>query len=505
MGGIIIFILIIISSINFFQNDVKVALLISSVFILAICGIADDILIISLTKKFFLQSVSIILLLLYISGSFNSISLFFVHLSYPFDFILLFLFCLGVINAINFMDGLDGLANGFGILCFSCFFLLGLSDKNILVLVISTASLGALSGFLKYNTYPADVFLGDTGALTIAFFLLVCGLLFGIHPEKNMLDLTPILILLGLPVIDTLRVITLRLINRKSPFVADNLHLHYILKGLNINHKTVVFVLLTYSLLFIITTIIYSQYSNVWGAVLFFVIAFTLLLFPKLITLSGIFSGLDLFKEKTAQVYNIINPKLKNVFLQLSLFLSVVVVVSSFSFRIHYDLKLVDLLLVFEVLLVVIALFRYYSNKRLHGFYLFINLIVFFEITNYSRPALSAWLPPSVHCYQIVNISTILLVLMISYFYIFRKHISDPDLPFFTGFDLVIFSIILFSLIGQYLVKNSMISISGRNFFMSYVFYLLYKIYVRMDFRFSPVLFFTSFIINIIILGHAYF
>jgi UDP-GlcNAc:undecaprenyl-phosphate/decaprenyl-phosphate GlcNAc-1-phosphate transferase len=505
MGGIIILVLILISSVNYFPIDAKMALFISSVFVLAICGIADDILNINYTKKFILQSVSIILLLLFISGSFNSSSLFFVHLTYPFDFILLFVFCLGVINAINFMDGLDGLVSGFGVLCFFCLFLLGLEANKILVLVISAASLGALSGFLKYNTFPAKIFLGDTGSYIIAFFLLVCGLLFGIHPEKNMLDLTPILILLGVPVIDAIRVITMRLVKRKNVFLADNFHLHFLLIGKNIKHKSVVFVLHIFSLLFIITAIVYSQYSNVWGTVLFFVLAVTLLLFPKLISISGIFSGMVLFRQKTEQVYKIISPKLKQVFLLLSLFISFLVVVLTFSYRIHFDLRIVNLLLVFEVLLGVLALYRYHSTKILHGLYLFLNLVIFFEITNYSLPAISAWLPQSVNYFQIVNIAIILLVLMIGYFYIFRTQISKPQVTFFTGLDLVIFSIILISLIGQYLMRNSIITISGRNFFISFLFYLLYKIYDRLDFRFSSILFFSPFIINIIILGHAYF
>ena len=503
MGGVIILILILISSVNYIQRDGKMTLFISSAFILSICGIADDILILDYAKKFFLQSVSIILLLLFISGPFNSTSLFFVHLSHPFDFILLFLFCLGVVNAMNFLDGLDGLVSGFGVLCFFSLFLLGLGVNNILVLVISVASLGALSGFLKYNTFPAEIFLGDTGSLTIAFFLLVCGLLFGIHPEKNMLDLTPILILLGLPIIDTLRVITLRLIRGERIFFADNLHLHHLLIGQNIRHKTVVFLLLIFSLLFMITAIIYSQYSDWWGTVLFFVVAVTLLLFPKLISLSGILPGMVLFKQKTAQVYRIMSPKLQKVFLPLSLFIAFVVIVSTFSYRIHSDLKIVNLLLICEVLFCGVALYMYNHTKRLYSFYIIINLIVFFAITNYSLPALSAWLPPSVHCYHIVNIAITLLVFIVSYFFIFRRQIFQSNVVFFTGLDLVILSFILFSLTGPYLVKDGLIPISGRNLFIPYLFYLLYKIYDLLDFRFSPVLFFTSFIINILILGHA--
>ena len=366
------------------------------------------------------------------------------------------------------MDGLDGLVTGFGVLCFFCLFLLGLSDNNILVLVISAASLGALSGFLKYNTFPAIIFLGDTGSYITAFFLLVCGLLFGIHPEQNMLDLTPILILLGLPIIDTLRVITLRLINRKNVFVADNLHLHYLLIGKNIKHKSVVFVLQVFSILFVSAAIVYSQYSNVLGTVLFFVLAVILLFFSKLISITDILQRMVLFRQKTDRIYRILSPKLKEVFFWSSLFLSFLVVALTFSYRPHIDIKIVNLLLVFEVLLGILALYRYHSTKILHGFYLFINLAIFFEINNYSLPAISAWLPPSVHCFQIVNIATILLVLMISYFYIFRIQISKPPVTFFTGLDLAILSIILISLIGQYLMKNSIIMISGRNFFISY-------------------------------------
>lgn len=142
----------------------------------------------------------------------------------------------GVINAINLIDGLDGLAGGVSAIALTAFMVLGYHDGNVKVIMICAALLGALLGFLKYNFFPARIFMGDTGSLTVGFVLAFAALYLTQAPEARIPPVTP-LIVLGLPIIDTVWVMSSRLLRRQSPFSPDMTHVHHKFLSLGLEHR----------------------------------------------------------------------------------------------------------------------------------------------------------------------------------------------------------------------------------------------------------------------------
>lgn len=161
-------------------------------------------------------------------GSFGRIEL--GLLSIPFTYIGI----IGITNAINLLDGLDGLAGGVSLLAFLFMGLAATLAGDMMVAVICFAYVGALGAFLLYNFPKARIFMGDTGSLFLGFSLAVTALLLTQDPKSSVDSMFPVLVLL-IPIFDTLRVLFVRLLNGKSPFLADNLHLHYLIVQQNIS------------------------------------------------------------------------------------------------------------------------------------------------------------------------------------------------------------------------------------------------------------------------------
>ena len=155
------------------------------------------------------------------------------------------IFCMvGVINALNMADGLDGLAAG--ISAIGCIFLAGfawISGQEFYFLVVIVL-LGSVSGFLYYNRHPASIFMGDTGSLVLGYLLsAVCILLVQDQTLNNTVLPISMATVLGLPIVDAMVVMTVRMLHLKNPFSPDNTHLHHRLIALCFNHQQTVLVI----------------------------------------------------------------------------------------------------------------------------------------------------------------------------------------------------------------------------------------------------------------------
>lgn len=150
----------------------------------------------------------------------------------------------GITNAFNLLDGIDGLAGGIGVINS---FVLGVLLWNIHVYdyAILAFILGAaLFAFLQYNFNPAKIFMGDTGSLVVGFLLVVLAvkaIQVNAHLQIATLSIPNIVVLassvLLVPVYDTVRVFTKRVLNKKSPFSADSTHLHHRFLKIGFNHR----------------------------------------------------------------------------------------------------------------------------------------------------------------------------------------------------------------------------------------------------------------------------
>lgn len=133
----------------------------------------------------------------------------------------------GIINAINLIDGLNGLACGLTSIAFLSFAILASISGNDTVFFLSIANLGATLGLFKYNYPKARIFMGDSGSLYLGFSLAMLSIMITQGPVA--VDPMLPVIILGIPIIDTLRVMGVRMKNKKHPFRADKTHLHHLM------------------------------------------------------------------------------------------------------------------------------------------------------------------------------------------------------------------------------------------------------------------------------------
>jgi len=141
----------------------------------------------------------------------------------------------GITNAINLLDGLDGLAGGVSLLCAVSLALLAADSGSSNLFIASVAMIGAVLGFLRYNTYPAQIFMGDCGSQFLGYMVACLAILLTQTQEAVLSRSLPIL-LLGLPVLDTLTVMIRRIAAGNSPFSPDRTHIHHRLLSLGLSH-----------------------------------------------------------------------------------------------------------------------------------------------------------------------------------------------------------------------------------------------------------------------------
>lgn len=149
--------------------------------------------------------------------------------------LLTIIFLIGVSNAVNLTDGLDGLAGGLSFLTLSGIAYLAYLSSDSTVLMLTVPFLGALLGFLRYNTYPARIFMGDGGSQLLGFIMGVLVILLT-DSVRGPFSPTLSLFLLGLPFLDTLGVTGQRLAEGRSPFVGDRAHVHHKLLRVGLTH-----------------------------------------------------------------------------------------------------------------------------------------------------------------------------------------------------------------------------------------------------------------------------
>lgn len=145
------------------------------------------------------------------------------------------LFLLGVTNAINLSDGLDGLAAGTSLITLSAIAWLAYRAGGLQLALLALSVMGGICGFLRYNNYPAVVFMGDTGSQFLGFLTAAFAVL--LTQDLN-IALNPglLLLLLGLPILDTLVVMIWRIRNGRSPFMPDKSHFHHRLLEIGFLH-----------------------------------------------------------------------------------------------------------------------------------------------------------------------------------------------------------------------------------------------------------------------------
>lgn len=192
-------------------------------------------------------------------------------ISEVFSIILTMGWIVGITNAINLIDGLDGLSTGIAIISsVSLLIIFALNASPLIAIIMITALVGALSGFLPFNFNPAKTFVGDIGSNFIGFTLAVVSILGVAKTATAFIVVLPIIVL-GLPIFDTLSAIVRRLIKGKSikaVFQADKGHLHHKLIEKGFSQKEAVLILYGISVACGMFAVILFE-SDIWKAISF--------------------------------------------------------------------------------------------------------------------------------------------------------------------------------------------------------------------------------------------
>lgn len=159
------------------------------------------------------------------------------------DYLLTFLWLAGISNAINFLDNMDGLSAGVSAIAAAFILLLGAFNDQFLVAALAAALLGACLGFLRYNFYPAKIFMGDAGSLFLGFLLAVLGIQLRFPQNSNFVTWMVPIFILGLPIFDTTLVVISRLRRGVSPNTAGKDHVSHRLVNRGFSQREAVLIL----------------------------------------------------------------------------------------------------------------------------------------------------------------------------------------------------------------------------------------------------------------------
>ena len=273
MGGLAIFLSFLTGYIFFAEISTQmISVLIGSIIIILL-GIFDDIKPIKARYKFLFQTLAASVVVfhghIYLPGiSAFGMNLVFGIWGYP----LAVLFIVAIINAINFIDGLDGLASGISSIYFITIAIIAFVLNRIggLDVTLCLLMLGATLGFLIYNFYPAKIFMGDTGSMFLGFMIAVISLL-GFKAATVTSLFVPILILF-LPIMDTIFAIFRRAIKGENIGAPDKEHIHHQLFRLNKSMKKTVLIMYGINILCAAISIFYALGDNSFAVILYIVL-----------------------------------------------------------------------------------------------------------------------------------------------------------------------------------------------------------------------------------------
>ncbi|WP_213524325.1 MraY family glycosyltransferase [Nonlabens sp.] len=284
LGGIPIFVVVMTSMLLAigvgFSSTIGFTL--ASCFILFLTGLKDDLVGASARSKFLAQLLAAILFVVNPDFALDHLSEFLGIglMDSIWTYVIGMVFIVSLVNAFNLIDGIDGLAGMTAIVSFSVFGVYFYLNDHYEYTIFCATLIGALASFLTFNfALPGKkMFLGDTGALVVGFLLAAFALrILELQPLEGFVGFYPknaplfILSVLIIPVLDTARIIVIRLSNGQKPWYADRSHMHHVLLDVGYSHKEATFRLITLQLVAILGYIVVEGAGQV--ALHFYVLA----------------------------------------------------------------------------------------------------------------------------------------------------------------------------------------------------------------------------------------
>lgn len=176
------------------------------------------------------------------------------------------LWIVGITNAINLIDGLDGLAAGISIIGISTIAIMAGAYNKVMILSLAVILIGSILAFLFYNFHPAKIFMGDTGALFLGYSISILSLL-GLYKSVTLFSFIIPIIILGVPIFDTFFAIIRRIVNKMPISSPDKSHLHHRLMAIGLSHRQTVLVIYGFGIIFAISALLLKS-TTLWGSLL---------------------------------------------------------------------------------------------------------------------------------------------------------------------------------------------------------------------------------------------
>lgn len=266
IGGIAIFLAFITMAPFFLQVDQTIKGIVLGGSIMFFTGLVDDLIDIKPPVKLFFEVVAALVLIV------NGVSVDAIHLPFGlvidhpiFSFIFTLIWVAGITNAINLIDGLDGLAGGMSLIMLVVIGSVSVMERRLDVAVLTFLLASSTGGFLVYNAHPASIFMGDCGSLFLGFMISAISLLG--FKGSTIVTLALPMLLLCIPIIDTLSAILRRTIKGMKFMQADKSHIHHLLMA-QFGHENTVIIMCGMTALFGLCAFVYLYNSTIGFAVM---------------------------------------------------------------------------------------------------------------------------------------------------------------------------------------------------------------------------------------------
>lgn len=272
---------------EFVASTVPVYFMICAGLLMFLVGMADDLIGVRYMAKFIVQILSALLICasgLYINDLYGFLWL--GELPGWFAFLVTAFAVVFIVNAINLIDGIDGLASGLSTVALVFYAIIFYQGGDYIYSMVACAAVGTLLPFFYYNVFgnvkrQKKIFMGDTGALTTGMILVFCAIAV-LHIDRGNFesdDYNPLIVALSpliIPCFDVVRVYMHRVARHRNPFLPDKCHIHHKLLALGLNQRLALIVILICSMVFIFVNIILSPYFNPTGIIVSDIVIWTI-------------------------------------------------------------------------------------------------------------------------------------------------------------------------------------------------------------------------------------
>ncbi len=279
LGGLAIFLGFLLGYMLYGTHSAQMNSILIGSFVIVLTGILDDIKPLKASVKFAGQLVAACILVFYGNFLMTNVTAFGLDISFgPFSYLLTLFFILGCINCINLIDGLDGLAGGISSIYFLTIGIIAVMQGSTgLDYILTFIMLGSTLGFLVHNFNPATIFMGDSGSMFLGFIIATIALLG--FKNVTLTSLIIPLLILAIPILDTLFAIIRRILKGESISTPDKFHIHHQLLKRNFSQRQTVLIIYVINLLFAFASIVYVLKDANLGYIIYGILLIIVTLF----------------------------------------------------------------------------------------------------------------------------------------------------------------------------------------------------------------------------------